>query len=82
MLNKIRTPGSTLKKARNIAIKEGIKYCYLGNIYDQESQSTQCPKCQTSLIIRDWHSILSNKMDDNRCYKCGTQIAGVFDQIN
>ncbi len=82
MLNKIRTPGSTLKKARNIAIKEGIKYCYLGNIYDQESQSTQCPKCQTSLIIRDWHSILSNKMDGSRCYKCGTQIAGVFDQIN
>ncbi|MCK4561122.1 MAG: AmmeMemoRadiSam system radical SAM enzyme, partial [Calditrichia bacterium] len=82
MVNKIRTPESTLKMARNIAIKEGIKYCYLGNIYDQESQSTRCPKCQTSLIVRDWHSILSNKMDGNRCYKCGTQIAGVFDQIN
>jgi pyruvate formate lyase activating enzyme len=81
MVNKIRTPDSTLKIARDIALKQGIKYCYLGNIYDQEGQTTLCPVCQTALIVRDWHSILSNKMDGNRCYNCGNQIAGVFDQI-
>ena len=79
LVNKIRTPESTLKMARDIALKQGIKYCYLGNIYDQESQTTVCPQCQSPLIVRDWHSIISNKMDGDRCYQCGTQIAGVFD---
>jgi pyruvate formate lyase activating enzyme len=80
MVNKIRTPESTLKIARNIAKNEGIKYCYLGNIFDKESQTTICPQCQNDLIIRDWHSILSNKMDGDKCYNCGTKIAGVFEK--
>jgi pyruvate formate lyase activating enzyme len=76
--DKTRTPESTLKMARTIALKTGINYCYLGNIYDQEGQSTKCPQCDTALIIRDWHSILSNKMDGDRCFNCGTEIAGVY----
>jgi pyruvate formate lyase activating enzyme len=79
LVNKIRTPESTLKMARNIAIEQGIKYCYLGNIFDQEGQTTVCPQCKSSLISRDWHSIVSNNMDGNKCYKCGTQIAGIFE---
>ena len=80
LIDKIRTPESTLKMARNIALKAGINYCYLGNIYDRESQTTLCPQCHSSLIVRDWHSVLSNKMDGNQCYNCGAQIAGVFKQ--
>jgi len=80
MVNKIRTPESTLKMARDIALKQGIKYCYLGNIYDQESQTTVCPQCQSPLIVRDWHSIISNNMDGNKCNKCNTEIAGVFEK--
>jgi pyruvate formate lyase activating enzyme len=79
LVNKIRTPESTLKMARNIAIEQGIKYCYLGNIFDQEGQTTVCPQCKSSLISRDWHSIVSNNMDGNKCYKCGVQIAGIFE---
>ena len=76
--DKSRTPESTLKMARELALRAGIHYCYLGNIFDQEGQTTKCPECHTSLIIRDWHSIISNKMDGDKCFNCGKKIAGVF----
>jgi pyruvate formate lyase activating enzyme len=78
MRDKPRTPETTLSMARDIALSKGIKYCYLGNIFDQKSQTTFCPKCQTPLIVRDWHTVLKNGLDGDRCYKCGEQIAGVF----
>jgi pyruvate formate lyase activating enzyme len=78
MADKPRTPESTLKMARDIAQKCGIKYCYLGNISDQEGQTTFCPKCHTPLIVRDWHSILLNQLKGNYCSECGALIAGIF----
>ena len=78
MRDKPRTPESTLSIARDIALSKGIKYCYVGNIFDQKGQTTYCPGCQTPLIVRDWHSVLSNKLDEGCCYKCGESIAGVF----
>lgn len=78
MLDKIRTPASTLKRSRQIALSAGIKYCYTGNVNDSESQSTYCPKCNNILIKREWHSILDIKIDENKCSFCGYKIAGVF----
>lgn len=37
------TPYSTLRKARQIALKAGIKYCYTGNVHDPEGQTTFVP---------------------------------------
>ena len=78
MLDKPRTPASTLNTARSIALKAGIKYCYVGNVFNREGQNTYCPNCGEALIIRDWHSVETNKLTDGKCYKCGTKIAGVF----
>ncbi len=78
MRDKPPTPPSTLSMARNIALKEGIKYCYVGNVHDVEGQTTFCPNCGEPLIVRDWHSVRMNKLKDGKCYKCGTGIAGVF----
>ncbi|TFH02194.1 MAG: AmmeMemoRadiSam system radical SAM enzyme [Calditrichales bacterium] len=79
MTDRPRTPESTLKMAREIALQAGIKYCYLGNIYDPTGQTTYCPECGDSLIIRDWHTILRNRVKDGICPKCKTVIAGVFE---
>lgn len=78
MLNKEKTPKSTLIKAREIAIRNGIKYCYTGNVFNKESQSTYCPKCNTILIERDWHDVINNKITNGCCYNCGERIAGKF----
>lgn len=72
------TPASTLNMARNIALSAGLKYCYVGNVHDPDGQTTYCPYCKEELIRRDWHSIYFNKVKNGKCFKCGTEIAGVF----
>ncbi|MBL1213821.1 MAG: AmmeMemoRadiSam system radical SAM enzyme [Ignavibacteriae bacterium] len=78
MRDKSRTPGSTLIRAKNIAQKAGIKFCYVGNVNDVKNQTTYCPNCGKALIERDWHSVQSNKLIGNYCFSCGTKISGVF----
>jgi pyruvate formate lyase activating enzyme len=79
MLDKERTPSKTLTMAREIALEEGILFCYTGNVHNIESQTTYCTNCGDALIIRDWHSVLSNKIIDSKCPGCNTKIPGVFD---
>lgn len=77
--DKEKTPAETLIKARDIALHHGMKYVYVGNVFHEEGQTTYCPSCGTKLIQRNWHSINSNKIVNGKCYKCGTEIAGVFE---
>ena len=74
------TPSSTLNRARDIALKNGLHYVYTGNVHDKSGSSTYCYNCGTTLIGRDWY-ILSdwNLTDDGHCINCGEQCAGVFD---
>ncbi len=78
MLDKPRTPLSTLEKARNIALGEGLNFVYTGNVFNRKGQTTFCPVCGEALIVRDWHSVISNKIVNGKCPRCGTEIAGVF----
>jgi len=78
MTNKPHTPASTLNTARKIALEKGIKFCYVGNVHNLEGQTTYCPNCKSELIKRDWHDVLINKISNGKCYKCGTEIPGVF----
>ncbi len=78
MLDKSRTPETTLTRARSIAQSMGIKFCYIGNVHYTEGQITYCPSCKTKLIERDWHSVLSNRIVDARCYRCSSKIPGCF----
>ena len=78
MRNHAHTPSETLKIARNIAMEEGCNYVYTGNIHDSTGQTTYCPNCNESIIMRDWHSVMKNKLVDGKCYKCNEEIAGVF----
>ncbi len=78
MTDKSPTSGLTLTNARQIALNLGIKYCYVGNVHDSVGQNTYCPKCNKTLITRDWHSVLSNRLVGNNCPFCGTRISGFF----
>ncbi len=73
-----RTPEKTLFKARDIAIKKGIKYVYCGNIADEESLCTYCFNCDEKLIERGWHSLYTNNIIDGKCKYCNVKIEGVF----
>jgi pyruvate formate lyase activating enzyme len=80
MLDKPPTPPPTLTMARRIAVKNGIRYAYTGNVHDEEGGSTYCHQCGSKLIGRDWYVMTAwNLTDDGRCKICGTACAGVFD---
>ncbi len=80
MLDKPHTPASTLTRARQIALRNGIRYAYTGNVHDQAGGSTQCHACGTRVIGRDWFDLTAwNLTDDGQCKRCGAPCAGVFD---
>jgi len=72
---KPRTPPETLHAARAIAREAGLHYVYEGNIHS-EGAHTLCPSCNTVLIRRSWHDVLSNRLKDGCCPKCGLAIPG------
>jgi pyruvate formate lyase activating enzyme len=76
------TPGSTLVRAREIAINAGLHYVYTGNVHDRDGGTTYCPGCRTALIVRDWYQILSYRLtDDGHCPDCGTAVAGRYERF-
>jgi pyruvate formate lyase activating enzyme len=76
------TSPSSVRRAREIARRAGIRYCYVGNVHDRDGQTTFCPRCCTALVRRDWHAILSYRLIGNRCSECSLEIPGLFDQAD
>jgi pyruvate formate lyase activating enzyme len=73
------TPASTLTRARTIAVDEGLRYVYTGNVHDERGGSTYCSGCGRPLIVRDWYRILDYTLDAHgACGDCGTLLPGRF----
>lgn len=80
MLDKPRTPLQTLQNARQIALKNGVRYAYVGNVHDKAADSTYCHGCGKLLIGRDWYELSEWNLDGEGCCKfCGARCAGVFE---
>jgi pyruvate formate lyase activating enzyme len=74
------TPGTTLSRARKIAIGNGVRYAYTGNVHDAAGGSTYCHHCGDLLIGRDWYVLSGWNLDAHgNCKFCGTPCAGVFE---
>ncbi len=74
------TPPETLLRARQIAIGNGVRYAYVGNVSNEAADSTYCHACGERVIGRDWYEITAwNLTDDGHCRACGARCAGVFD---
>jgi pyruvate formate lyase activating enzyme len=72
-LNVPRTPLSTLFEARDYAVKHGIEYCYIGNIYASDVSNTFCKKCGNRLVDRFGLNVSVLGLDSNGvCKNCGT----------
>ena len=80
MLEVAATPPATLSRARAIALKNGIRYPYTGNVHDRHGGSTLCHGCGAVLIGRDWYDLTAWTLNaDATCPACGTRCAGVFE---
>jgi pyruvate formate lyase activating enzyme len=79
MLDRPRTPAATLQRARKIALGNGLRYVYTGNVHDEEGGSTACHACGERLIGRDWYVLTAwNLTPEGSCAACGTPCAGRF----
>jgi pyruvate formate lyase activating enzyme len=73
------TPPATLSRAREIALANGLHYCYTGNVHDRVGGSTWCHHCGALLIERDWYEIGAwNLTAEGNCAGCGKRLPGVF----
>lgn len=72
------TPVNTLIKARETALKTGLKYVYIGNVPGTASENTYCPNCGKLVIERKGFTIVSNNLISSRCKYCKSVVAGVW----
>jgi pyruvate formate lyase activating enzyme len=80
MLDKPATPAKTLSRARQIALKSGVRYAYTGNVHDEAGGSTYCYQCGARLIGRDWYVITEWHLTaDGQCPHCHAVCSGVLE---
>jgi len=76
------TPPSTLTRAREIALANGVRYAYTGNVHDPAGSSTYCHACGELLIERDWYRLGHWGLDaEGACASCGTSLPGHFEAM-
>lgn len=71
------TPAETLLNAMEIALSEGLKYVYVGNL-PGGNQNTICPECKKIAIERTGFKIKTNNLQNGRCMNCNAAIAGIW----
>lgn len=78
LLNLPPTPVATLDRAREIAMKQGIRYAFVGNVPDHPGNHTYCPYCGKIVIRRNSFFVLEMNLKDGNCKFCGKAIAGTW----
>lgn len=78
MIDRPPTPIETLNKAYQIGKELGLKFVYLGNVYDPEKESTFCPNCRALAIERIGYNTsikgLRVKGKKGYCKNCGEDL--------
>ncbi len=72
------TPVESLEQAREIALEEGVRFAYVGNVPGHPGDSTYCPRCGETIIERQGFSVLAYHIEDGACAFCGEPIPGVW----
>ncbi len=74
------TDPELLLKAKEVSREEGLRFVYLGNLWDPRHESTYCPRCGAELIRRVGYSVQIENLDLERgvCKVCGERIEGVW----
>ena len=67
---------------RKMAMQEGIRYVYVGNLAGHEGLNTYCHNCKNLLIERQGYFIPTYNLVGNKCKFCGTLIPGVWHREN
>ena len=74
MTDRGATPLATLEKIYRKAQELGLRFPYLGNVYNHQYENTYCPICGAMLIERQGFSIRYRDLEGQQCKKCGEKI--------
>jgi pyruvate formate lyase activating enzyme len=67
-----RTPIDRLTRARQIGLDRGLRYVYLGNVFDHPGTHTYCPACGTRTVTRmGMTTRIEALRPDGACAACG-----------
>ncbi|HEY63596.1 MAG TPA: AmmeMemoRadiSam system radical SAM enzyme [Caldilineae bacterium] len=72
------TPVEALTRAREIAMEEGVRFVYVGNVPGHPGNSTYCPNCGRPIIVRQGFAVTAYHLKGNACAYCGEPIPGVW----
>jgi len=75
------TSVDTLLRAYEIGRAAGLHFVYPGNLpgHVGDRENTYCPGCREELIRRYGFYVERNRMNGERCPKCGGQVPGVWE---
>lgn len=72
------TPVSTLERCREIALSEGLKYVYIGNVPGHTANNTYCHNCGRPVIERSGFYTTTNTLKAGKCPHCNIAIPGIW----
>jgi pyruvate formate lyase activating enzyme len=72
------TPVSTLERCRGVAMAEGLRFVYLGNVPGHPGESTYCPGCGKLLIRRFGTAVAENRLQKGACPDCRRTLPGIW----
>jgi pyruvate formate lyase activating enzyme len=72
------TPPESIQRARDLGYEAGLRYVYTGNLPGDEGEKTFCHSCGELLIDRFGFTVTENRIRENLCPECGSEIPGVW----
>lgn len=76
------TPADTLYQARQIGLKTGLHFVYIGNLEVDQEDDTICPKCGNLAIRRDgYQTEILAVTRSGKCAKCGEDLNIKFSSL-
>jgi len=72
------TPVATLERARAIAMTQGLRYAFVGNVPGHPGTHTYCPDCGKVVIERRGFFVGAMNLENGRCKSCKTEIKGIW----
>ncbi len=78
MTDRLPTPVTTLRRARDIGLAAGLDYVYEGNVPGEGGENTYCPACGEVVIGRIGYRTDTANLDQGVCRACRRPLAGIF----
>ena len=81
MMDRTATPASTLRRARETGLEEGLRYVYAGNLPGmlEGAEDTRCHSCGELLVERFGFRVMMCRISQGRCPRCQTVIPGIWE---